>query len=153
LFQVLTDEAKRRCPSSQGQATHKDNCSCRLTWVRLCARLCPSARDTFLLEICEHLQRSGQMGALAAVCTPTLKLANKKHQNSTPPYRSTVDGTLKVVKGIVCCVSFSGSGKQSFSSPLCVTSRLEQATRVCSGENLPKVRSPFPTSKVPFKRL
>ena len=73
-------------------------CSCQLTRVCLCARPCPSARDTFLLVICEHLQRSGQMGALAAVCTPTLKSANKEHQNSTPPYRSTVDGTLKVVK-------------------------------------------------------
>ena len=32
------------------------------------------------LVICEHLQRSEQMGALAAVCTPTLKSARKKHQ-------------------------------------------------------------------------
>ena len=97
--------------------------------------------------------KEGEMGALAAVCTPTLKSASKKHQNSTPPYRSTVDGTLKVVKGTVYCVSFSRSGNQSFSSPFSVTFRLEQATRVCSGENLPKVRTPFPTSQVPFKRL
>ena len=42
--------------------------------------------------------KEGQKGVLAAVCTPTLKSASKKHQNSTPPYRSTVNGTLKVVK-------------------------------------------------------
>ena len=84
----------------------KEKCSGRLTWVRLCAQTCPSARGTLLLAICEYQQRSGQMGSLAAVCTPTLKSASKKYQNSTPPYRSTVDGALKVVKGTVCCVYF-----------------------------------------------
>ena len=52
-------------------------------------------------------------------------------------------------KNCVLCV-YSRSGKQSFPSPLCVTSRLEQATRV-SLENLPKVRTPFPTFKALFK--
>jgi len=101
------------------------------------------------LVICEHLQRSEQMGALAAVCTPTLKSANKKHQNFAPSYRSTVKDALKVVMNCILC-TVSGPGKQSFSSPLCVTSELEQATRVGSGENLPKVRSLLQTLKNPF---
>ena len=51
--------------------------------------------------------KEGQMGALAVVCTPTLNSASKKHQNSPPPYRNTVDGALKVVKRTVYCVYFS----------------------------------------------
>ena len=50
--------------------------------------------------------KEGQMGALAAVCTPTLKSASKKHQKLYTPYRSTVDGTPEVVKGTVYCVYF-----------------------------------------------
>ena len=99
--------------------------------------------------ICKHLQRSEQMGALVAVCTRTLKSANKKHQNSTPSCRSTVKGTLKVEMNCILC-TVSGSGKQSFSSPLCVAPRLQQTTRVCSGENLPKIRSPLRTFENPF---
>ena len=47
---------------------------------RLRARPQPSARDSFPLVACEFLQKRGQRGALAAVCTPTLKSASKKHQ-------------------------------------------------------------------------
>ena len=50
--------------------------------------------------------KRGQKGALAAVCTPTLKSANKKDQNYAPPYQSTVKGTLKVVKWTVSSVYF-----------------------------------------------
>jgi len=125
-------------------------CSCRLTWVRLCAQPCPSDRDTVLMTIYEHLQRNGQMGALAAVCTPTLKSANKKHQKLYTSVSEHRGWNSEGEKGTVYCVSFSGSGKQSFSSPLCVTSRLQQTTRVCSGENLPKIRSLLQTLKNPF---
>ena len=69
----------------------------------LCAQPHPSARDSFPLVTCGFLQRR-KKGALAAVCTPTLKSASKKHQNSTPPYRSNVNGTLKVVKRKLCTV-------------------------------------------------
>ena len=58
------------------------------------------------LVIYEHLQRSEQMGALAAVCTPTLKSAYKKHQNSAPSYRSTVKDALKVVMNCILCTVF-----------------------------------------------
>ena len=67
------------------------------------------------------------MGALAAVCTPTLKSAGKKHQNSAPPYRNTVDGALKVVKGTVYYVYFL-----LLANNLSLVS--EQATRVYSGK-------------------
>jgi len=46
---------------------------------RLCAQLHLSARDTFLLATSGFLQKRTK-GALAAVCTPTLKSASKKHQ-------------------------------------------------------------------------
>ena len=52
-------------------------------------------------------------------------------------------------KNCVLCV-YSRSGTQSFPSPLCVTSRLEQATRV-SLENFPEVRTLFPTFSALFK--
>jgi len=109
---------------SKKNNVHIKYCSVRLTWVRLCARPCPKARDTFLLVICEHLQRSKQMGVLAAVCTPTLKSANGEHQNSAPPYRSTVKGHSEGGKGNCVLCDVFGSGKQSFSSPLCVAREL-----------------------------
>ena len=52
-------------------------------------------------------------------------------------------------KNCVLCV-YSPSGKQSFPSPLSVTSRLEQATREFLG-NLPKVPTLFPTFSALFK--
>ena len=110
-------------------------CSGRLTWdvfVHNLTRQLGTPSHWSPVDSCTE----GQKGALAAVCTPTLKLASKKHQNSTPPYRSTVNGTLKVVKrNCVLCIFFP-SAKQPLSlcSPLCVVSRLEQATRVYSGK-------------------
>ena len=41
---------------------------------------------------CEYLKRSEQMGALAAVCTPTIKSTSEKHQRDAPPYPNTVNG-------------------------------------------------------------
>ena len=119
---------------------------------RVRARPCPSARDTFLLALPADSCKEGQKGALAAVCTPTLKSASKKHQKlctSVSEHREWHSEGGK--RNCVLCI-VSRSGKQSFPSPLCVTSRLEQATRV-SLENLPKVRNPFPTFKVLFKLL
>ena len=46
---------------------------------RLRARPQPSARDSFPLLPVDSCTE-GQKGALAAVCTPTLKSASKKHQ-------------------------------------------------------------------------
>jgi len=37
----------------------------------------------------DSCKKKGQKGALAAVCTPTLKSASKKHQNCAPPYLGT----------------------------------------------------------------
>ena len=120
-------------------------------WLgRLRARPQPSARDSFPLVNCGILQKRGQRGALAAVCTPTLKSASKKHQNCAPPSLSTAYGTLKVVKRTVSCVCIFSLWQRSFPSPLYVTWRLEQATREFL-VNLPKVRTPFPTFSALFK--
>jgi len=78
-------------------------CSGRLTWdVFVCnlTRQLGTPSHWLPVDSCKE----GQKGALAAVCTSTLKSASKKHQNSTPPYRSTVNGTLKVVKRKLCTV-------------------------------------------------
>ena len=72
-------------------------CSVRLTWdvfVRDLNRQLGTPSHWLPVDSCKR----GQKGALAAVCSPTLKSASKKHQNYAPPYRSTVEGTLKVVK-------------------------------------------------------
>ena len=71
-------------------------CSVRLTWdvfVRDLNRQLGTPSHWSPVDSCKE----GQKGALATVCTPTLKSASKKHQNYAPPYRSTVTGTLKVV--------------------------------------------------------
>ena len=44
------------------------------------ARPQPSARDSFPLVTPVDFCKEGKKGALAAVCTPTLKSASKKHQ-------------------------------------------------------------------------
>ena len=80
-------------------------CSGRLTWdvfVRNLTRQLGTPSHWLPVDSCKE----GQKGALAAVCTPTLKSAGKKHQNSAPPYRNTVDGALKVIKRTVYCVYF-----------------------------------------------
>ena len=111
---------------------------------RLCARPQPSARDSFPLVTCGFLQKRGQRGALAAVCTPTLKSAGKKHQNCAPPCLSTAYGTLKVVKRTVYCVYILALANNLFSSPLCVASRLRASNRSVFWENLPKLSNPVP---------
>ena len=85
---------------------------------RLRARPQPSAKDSFPLISCELLQKRGRRGALAAVCTSTLKSASKKHQNCPPTYLSTAYGTLKVVKETVymCVCVLSPSGKNILQS-------------------------------------
>jgi len=116
-------------------------CSGRLTWdvfARDLARQLGTPSLWLLVDSCKE----GQRGALAAVCTPTLKSASKKHQKHCTSVSEHREWHSKGGKrSCVLCIS-SRSGKQSFPSPLCVTSRLEQATRV-SLENLPKVRTPF----------
>ena len=77
----------------------------------------------------DSCKKEDKRGALAAVCTPTLKSASKKHQNYAPPSLSTAYGTLKVVKRTVYCVYVFSLRQRSFPSPLYVTSRYEQATR------------------------
>ena len=124
-------------------------CSVRLTWdvfVRNLNRQLGTPSHWLPMDSCKE----GQKGALAAVCTPTLKSASKKHQNYAPPYRSTAYGTLKVVKRKLCVVCIFSPWQRSFPSPLYVTSRLEQATREFL-ENLPKVRTPFQTFETLFK--
>jgi len=122
------------------------DCSGQLTWdvfVRNLTRQLGTPSHWLPVDSCKE----GPKGALAAVCTPTLKSASKKHQNSTPPYRSTVNGTLKVVKiNCVLCI-LSPSGKQPLSSPLSVASRLEQATRVYSGKVCQKFEPRFQHSR------
>ena len=88
-----------------------DFCSVRLTWdvsVRDLNRQLGTPSHWLPVDSCKE----GQKGALAAVCTPTLKSASKKHQkNYAPPYRSTAYGTLKVVKRKLCLVCISPSSK------------------------------------------
>ena len=57
----------------------KDHCSVRLTWdvfVRDLNRQLGIPSHWLPVDSCKR----GQKGALAAVCTPTLKSASKKHQ-------------------------------------------------------------------------
>ena len=61
-----------------------------------------------------------------------------------PPYLSTAYGTLKVVKKETVSSVYFSSWQSSFPSPLCVTSRLEQATKEFL-VSFPKVPTPFPT--------
>ena len=122
-------------------------CSVRLTWdvfVRDLNRRLGTPSHWLPVDSCKEGQ------TLAAVCTPTLKSASKKHQNYAPPYRSTACGTLKEVKEKLCLVYIFSFWQRSFPSPLYVTSRIEPATREIL-ENLPKVRTPFPTSQALFK--
>ena len=98
--------------------------------------------------------KEGQKGALAAVCTPTLKSASEKHQKLCTFLSKHREWRSEGGKrNCVLCI-FSPSGKQPFSSPMCVASRLEQATRVYYGKICQKFQpTPFQTSKVLFKRL
>jgi len=126
-------------------------CSVRLTW------------DVFVLDLNRQLGtpshwlpvdscKEGQKGALAAVCTLTLKSASKKHQKLCTSVSEHRVWHSEGGKRELCLVSIFSFWQRSFPSPLCVISRLEQATRVFL-ENLPKVRTPFPTFKALFKLL
>jgi len=110
---------------------------------RLCAQPCPSARDTFPLATCGYLQRrtkgrpSGRLHSDAQVSlqeTPKLWTSISEHREWYS------EGGKR---NCVLCI-FSPSGKQPFSSPLCVASRLEQATRVCYGKICQKSEPCFP---------
>ena len=117
-------------------------CSGRLTcdvFVRNLARQLGTPSLWLPVDTCKE----GQKGALAAVCTPTLKSASKKHQKlctSVSEHREWHSEGGK--RNCVLC-PFSPSGKQPFSSPLCVASRLEQATRVYSGKICQKFEPHF----------
>ena len=112
----------------------------------LCAQPQPSARDSVPLVTCGFLQRrtkgrpSGRLHSDAQVS-----------QQETPKTMHLCIGaprmgTLKVVKRKLCLVYTFSLWQRSFTSPLYVTSRLEQATREFL-KNLPKVRTPFLTFK------
>ena len=118
-------------------------CSGRLTW------------DVFVLNLARQLGtpslwlpvdtcKEGQKGALAAVCTPTLKSASEKHQilyTSVSEHREWHSEGGR--KNWWLCI-FCPSGKQPLSSPLCVASRLEEATRVYSRKVCQKFEPCFP---------
>jgi len=108
-------------------------CSGRLTWDVFVRNLaCQLGTPSLWLPV--DTWKEGKKGALAAVCTPTLKSASKKHQKLCTTVSEHREWHSEGGKqNCVLCI-FSPSGKQPFSSPLCVASRLEQATRVYSGK-------------------
>jgi len=124
-------------------------CSVRLTWdvfVRDLNRQLGTPSHWLPVDSCKE----GKKGALAAVCTPTLKSANKKHQKLCTSVSEHRVWHSESGKKELCLVYIFSFWQRSFPSPLYVTSRLEQATREFL-ENLPTVRTPFPTFKVLFK--
>ena len=90
----------------------------------------------------DSCKKEDKEGALAAVCTPTLKSASKKHQNWAPPYLSTAYGTLKVVKRTVYCVCILALANNLLSSPLCVALRLRASNWSVFWENFAKTSNP-----------
>ena len=118
---------------------------------RLCARSQPSARDSFPLVTCGILQRrtkgrpSGRLHSDAQVSQQ--ETPKTLHLPIGAPWRVLWRWLSEL--WLVYTFSF---WQRSFLSPLCVTSRLEQATREFL-ENLPKVPTPFPTFKALFKLL
>ena len=101
--------------------------------------------------------KEGQKGALAAVCTPTLKSVSKKHQKLCTSVSEHRVWYSEGGKMELCLVYIFSFWQRSFPSPLYVTSRLEQATREFL-ENLPKVRLPYTGAitmalKPPFSSL
>ena len=126
-------------------------CSVRLTWdvfVRDLNRQLGTPSHWLPVDSCKE----GQKGALAAVCTPTLKSASKKHQKLCTSVSEHRVCHSEGGKKELCLVYIFSFWQRSFPSPLYVTSRLEQATREFL-ENLPKVRTPFPTFKALFNLL
>ena len=120
-------------------------CSGRLTWdvfVRDLARQLGTPSRWLPVDSCKE----GQKGTLAAVCTPTLKSASKKHQKlytSVSEHRDwhSEGGLMKL------CIFLPLANNLSLSSPLSVISRLEQATRVYSGKVCQKFEPHFQHSK------
>jgi len=126
-------------------------CSVRLTWdVFVCDLNCQLGTPSHWLPV--DFCKRGQRGALAAVFTPTLKSASKKHQKLCTSVSEHRVWHSEGGKKELCLVYIFSFWQKSFPSPLCETSRLEQATRVFL-ENLPKVRTPFPIFKGLFKLL
>jgi len=96
-------------------------------------------------------KKKGQRGALAAVCTPTLKSASKKHQKTVHPRIWAPRVALwrwqkNCVSVCVCCLLFANI----FSSHLYVSLKHGQATKEFL-LSLPKVPTLFPTSSALFK--
>jgi len=65
-------------------------CSRRLTRVVFVRGLSSRARAPSFCSFCEYLKRSEQRGALAAVCTPTIKSASEKHKKGDTPVSNIV---------------------------------------------------------------
>ena len=128
---------------------HKCICSVRLTWDVFVRDLdCQLETPSHLLPV-DSCKR-GQKGALVAVCTLTLKSASKKHQKIMHLRIGAPWRVLWRWLNELCLVYIFSFWQRSFPSPLCVTSRLKQATREFL-ENLQKVRTPFPTFAALFK--
>ena len=126
-------------------------CSVRLTWdvfVHDLNRQLGTPSHWLPVDSCKE----GQKGALAAVCTPMLKSASKKHQKLCTSVSEHREWYSEGGQKKLCLVYIFSFWQRSLPSPLCVTSRLEQETRVFL-EYLPKVRTPFPTFKALFKLL
>ena len=135
---AANEELRKTNEDMRRNLQQHDQCSVRLTWdvfVRDLNRQLGTPSHWLPADSCKE----GQKGALAAVCTPTLKSASKKHQKlctSVSEHRVWLsEGGEKEL----CIVYIFSFWQRSFPSPLYVTSRLEQATKEFL-ENLPKVR-------------
>ena len=105
------------------------HCYVRLTWdvfVRDLNRQLGTPSHWLPVDSCKE----GQKGALAAVCTPTIKSASKKHQKLCTSVSEHRVWHSEGGKRKLCLVYIFSFWPKSFPSSLCVTSRLEQATRV-----------------------
>ena len=97
----------------------------RVVFVR---GLSSRARAPSFCSVCEYLKRTGQRGALAAVCTPTIKSASEKHQRDTPPYRNTVNGCSEggkitgslMLSSLIAC-EYSGCASKTTRVCMCKT--------------------------------
>jgi len=79
----LQAEINRLNDHTRAEAKH-------LTRVVFVRGLSSRARAPSFCFVCEYLKRSEQRGALATVCTPTIKSASEKHKKGdTPPYRTS----------------------------------------------------------------
>jgi len=74
------DNNKDRYGNKKSNDFISNNCSRRLSRVVFMRGLSSRAREPSFCSVREYLKRSEQRGALAAVCTPTIKSASGKHQ-------------------------------------------------------------------------